>query len=240
MTVTPTPWQALPAHPQLQAAVENNLNAWWPKVFGYHLLKLGAFSSAVDSRGCNISHQISLDSAPGAGVQADFHQLPFQNACIDAVLMSLLLEFEEDPYRILREADRVLISGGYLFIVGFNPLSSLFLGKLLPSFRQRAPWHGHFYLPSRVRDWLSVLGYQVISDERFFYHPLIGDPNRFGFWQDVLRAWLPGAGSLYVLVARKVDIPLTPVANKWKVTQPKWSTAATAGRAGRVAGANEQ
>ncbi|WP_420854423.1 class I SAM-dependent methyltransferase [Shewanella zhuhaiensis] len=240
MTNAPGPWQALPAHPQLMTSVNQTLAPWWPKVFGYHLLKLGALSSSLDTSGCKIGHQITLDVAEGLGVQADFHQLPFQNACIDAVLMSLLLEFEGDPYRILREADRVLISGGYLFIVGCNPLSSLFLGKLLPSLREQSPWDGQFFLPSRVRDWLGLLGYQVVSDERFFYHPLIGSPERFGFWQDVLQAWLPGAGSFYLIVARKIDIPLTPVGAKWKLRQPKWSTATSAGRAGRMSKAGSQ
>ncbi|MBT1445997.1 methyltransferase domain-containing protein [Shewanella sp. JM162201] len=228
-----SPWQALPAHPHVRDAVNQTLAPWWPKVFGYHLLKLGALAASLDSSDCSIGHQITLDSAPGFGVQASFSQLPFQNACIDAVLMSLLLEQESDPYRVLREADRLLISGGYLFIVGCNPLSTLFTGKLLPSYRERFPWQGRFFLPSRVRDWLGLLGYQVISDERFFYHPMIGSPERFGFWQDALQAWLPGAGSLYLLVARKIDIPLTPVGVKRKVSQPSWSTATSAGRSSR-------
>lgn len=59
--------------------------------------------------------------------------------------MSMLLEFETDPYKLLRETDRVLISGGYLFIIGFNPLSPAFMGKLLPRYQQKLPWSGRFY-----------------------------------------------------------------------------------------------
>ncbi|QSX31578.1 methyltransferase domain-containing protein [Shewanella cyperi] len=234
MSLSPAHWQQLPAQPMLQHAVERALSAWWPRVFGYHLLKLGPLSSHLDSRACTIAHQIRIHPGDNAGLVADYGQLPLKNACIDAVLMNMLLEFEPNPYQILRETDRVLISGGYLFIIGFNPLSTAFMGKLLPRYREQLPWCGHFFLPSRIRDWLGLLGYQVLADERFFYHPLIGSPDRFGFWQESLEAWLPGAGSLYMLVARKLDSPLTPIMEKRRVRQPKWSTATTAGRAGRV------
>jgi len=230
----PEQWEDLPNGCALQQAVADKLADWWPRVFGYHLLKLGPLSAEISSMASPVAHHFSLCSAPNASLMGDFCHLPLQNGVIDAVVMSLLLEFEADPYRILREIDRVLIAGGYLFIVGFNPLSPVFLGKLWPKYQDDLPWCGRFFMPSRVRDWLGLLGYQVVSDERLIYHPLIGELSSGRFLQHTLASWLPSAGSLYLIVARKLESPLTPIRDKRKVRQPNWATAPTAGRTGHL------
>ncbi|MGL4747595.1 MAG: class I SAM-dependent methyltransferase [Shewanella sp.] len=230
----PEQWEDLPNGCALQQAVADKLADWWPRVFGYHLLKLGPLSAEISSMASPVAHHFSLCSAPNASLMGDFCHLPLQNGVIDAVVMSLLLEFEADPYRILREIDRVLIAGGYLFVVGFNPLSPVFLGKLWPKYQDDLPWCGRFFMPSRVRDWLGLLGYQVVSDERLIYHPLIGELSCGRFLQHTLASWLPSAGSLYLIVARKLESPLTPIRDKRKVRQPNWATAPTAGRTGHL------
>ncbi|MGL4223038.1 MAG: class I SAM-dependent methyltransferase [Shewanella sp.] len=230
----PEQWEDLPNGCALQQAVADKLADWWPRVFGYHLLKLGPLSAEISSMASPVAHHFSLCSAPNASFMGDFCHLPLQNGVIDAVVMSLLLEFEADPYRILREIDRVLIAGGYLFVVGFNPLSPVFLGKLWPKYQDDLPWCGRFFMPSRVRDWLGLLGYQVVSDERLIYHPLIGELSCGRFLQHTLASWLPSAGSLYLIVARKLESPLTPIRDKRKVRQPNWATAPTAGRTGHL------
>lgn len=230
----PEQWSDLPNCEALQQAVAKQLEDWWPRVFGYHLLKLGPLSAELSSMASPVAHHFSLSRSKGASIEGDFCHLPLQNAAIDAVVMSLLLEFEPDPYRILRETDRVLIAGGYLFIVGFNPLSPVFLGKLWPKYQDCLPWNGRFFMPSRVRDWLGLLGYQVVGDERLVYHPLMGDFNQGKFFQQSLASWLPSAGSLYLIVARKLESPLTPIRDKRKVRQTNWTTAPTAGRSGHL------
>lgn len=230
----PEQWSDLPNGEALQQAVAKQLEDWWPRVFGYHLLKLGPLTAELSSMASPVAHHFSLSPSKGASIEGDFCHLPLQNAAIDAIVMSLLLEFEPDPYRILRETDRVLIAGGYLFIVGFNPLSSVFLGKLWPKYQDCLPWNGRFFMPSRVRDWLGLLGYQVVGDERLVYHPLMGDFNQGKFFQQSLASWLPSAGSLYLIVARKLDSPLTPIRDKRKVRQTNWTTAPTAGRSGHL------
>lgn len=226
----PETWQDLPNGEALQAAVARQLDYWWPRVFGYHLLKLGPLSAELSSMDSPVAHHFSLSPAQPASIEGDFCHLPLQNGVIDSVIMSLLLEFELDPYRILRETDRVLIAGGYLFIVGFNPLSPVFLGKMWPKYQAQLPWCGRFFMPARVRDWLGLLGYQIVSDERLVYHPLMGELSQGRFLQQRLASWLPSTGSLYLIVARKLEFPLTPIKDKRKARQPQWSAAPTAGR----------
>ncbi|MBB1438895.1 hypothetical protein H5202_09455 [Shewanella sp. SG41-4] len=98
-------------------------------------------------------------------------------------------------------------------------------------------------MPSRVKDWLGLLGYKVLADERLMYHSLLGQrglniPNQLRksqqapLWQKSIANWLPSTGSVYLIVARKMTVPLTPIKDKSKVKAPKWSTAPSAGRTG--------
>ncbi|MBB1267976.1 methyltransferase domain-containing protein [Shewanella sp. SR44-3] len=232
LVTKPRQWQQLPYSEHIKLAVETQLASWWPKVFGYHLLKLGSLSAGLDSQGCSISRHYSVFDDTGADIIADPHHLPLKNTTIDTVLMSFLIEFETNPYRLLREVDRVLISGGYVIIVGFNPISPLFMGKVLSRYQTRLPWCGQFFMPSRVKDWLGLLGYQVLEDSRSLYHPLIR-PFAFGqYLEQSLQRWLPGTGSVYFIVARKLDAPLTPIRDKKRPQQHSWSPAPSAGRLG--------
>lgn len=244
--VKPNCWDDLPNGEILRQAVSEVMSSWVPRMFGYHLLKMGPLAADLPLQPSPIKHHFSMvDEVLGRDVYADvsapldvgtlllgdYTHIPLQGASVDAVMMQLLLEFEDDPYRILRETDRVLIAGGYLFIVGINPLSPAFIGKLLPKYQTQLPWSGRLFMPSRVRDWLGLLGYQVVCDERRVYHSLIGKLAKVSIWQDALAAWLPSAGCVYIIGARKLESPLTPVQEKRKVRQPQWSTAPTAGRA---------
>ncbi|MCE9678812.1 class I SAM-dependent methyltransferase [Shewanella sp. AS1] len=230
----PSQWDDLPNGQWLQEAIEEKLAPWWPKVFGYHLLNMGPLSATLDKPNLPVGREFSISPQGGQSLNGSYRALPLQNGVIDAVVCNLLLDFEPDPYRVLREIDRVLISGGHVFIIGFNPLSPAFLGKLLPKYQEHLPWCGRFFMPFRVKDWLGLLGYQVIGDERLVYHHLLCDIENESIWQHALQAWLPGSGSVYLLVARKLESPLTPIADKQLVPKPKWSTAPTVGRAGQL------
>ncbi|MCG9696546.1 class I SAM-dependent methyltransferase [Shewanella sp. Isolate11] len=230
----PQQWQDLPNGLWLQEAIEDKLSPWWPKVFGYHLLSMGPLSATLEKPNLPIGREFSMCQQGEANFNGNYCAIPLQNGVIDGVVCNLLLDFEPDPYRVLREIDRVLISGGYLFIIGFNPLSPAFIGKMLPKYQDKLPWCGRFFTPSRVKDWLGLLGYQLVGDERLVYHHLMRDIYDESIWQQALQAWLPGAGAVYVLVARKLESPLTPLADKQAVRQPKWSTAPTVGRAGNL------
>lgn len=228
--IKPRDWRDLPQGEQVKSEVEAQLSPWWPKVFGYHLLKLGPLSASLSSTQCSIPRQYSIFDCDGADIIADPHHMPLQNSTIDTVLMSFLMEFEKNPYQLLREIDRVLICGGYLFIVGFNPISPLFMGKVLARYQTKIPWSGQFFMPSRVKDWLGLLGYQVLEDSRCLYHPLIRPYPYERSLGHFLEKRLPGTGSVYLIVARKLAAPLTPIREKKRARQTNWATAPSAGR----------
>jgi hypothetical protein len=127
---------------------------------------------------------------------------------------------------LIREADRVLIPDGHLIISGFNPLSLCGLAKLAYFNSQKFPWPGRFFSPARIKDWLNLLGYEILDDKRMMYSSLSrkGGYKPFGLLQNFCRRYLGRFGSVYVLVARKRELPLTPIKPKWR-TKPAFNPA---------------
>lgn len=215
----PASWQALPYGDWLKEQVEAGLDDWWPRIFGYHLLKLGALADSLPTGLCPVSHQFGLDPNRGA-VRAELAHLPLQTASIDAALVPFCLEFHQDPHAMLRELDRVLISGGHLVLVGFSLLSPLALGYLWPSHHQQLPWSGRLFTPGRVQDWLSLLGYRVLTQECIAHHTMLWSPQKFPTAQRWLADLCPGLGSVYLIIARKLEAPLTPAKQRWHLRRP--------------------
>jgi SAM-dependent methyltransferase len=88
---------------------------------GSRVLDLGG--TKVDKRGQFDLNQYDLETIyvnispkKNPDVIADASDLPFEDASFDAVICSELLEHVEDPLLVVREAYRVLKSGGILFV----------------------------------------------------------------------------------------------------------------------------
>ncbi len=95
-------------------------------VFGFELLQVGAWGPARHLlAGARTQHTTLLapELSPGVTLCAPLDTLPFRSDSIDAVLLPHTLELVEDPYAVLREAERVLTGEGCLMICGFNPFS---------------------------------------------------------------------------------------------------------------------
>ncbi|WP_440904271.1 class I SAM-dependent methyltransferase [Catenovulum sp. SX2] len=216
----PTSWNDIPQGGFVKKQVERHLNQWWPTVFGYHLLKVGSLSAEIDSLACPIKHQVNVATlGDRQGVVADIHHLPFKENSVDAVLLSHTLDYTHDPHQILREAHRVLVANGYLFITGFNPMSLAGLFKILPGRKHSALKQARFFSTNRIGDWLNLLGCEVVNDQRFIYGPLGHQPRHFhNRWLPAItHQYLQRFGAVYLLVARKRELPLTPIKPKWKV-----------------------
>lgn len=218
----PQEWADMPNGEFIAHALEQRLQHWWPRMFGYHLLKLGGLSGAIDSEQAMIKHQVIVGPKnANANVVAEIDDLPFIKHSVDACLLSHVFEFSIDPHHILREADRVLIPNGHLIITGFNPISLAGLNKLIPYRRQELPWRGRFFTPMRVKDWLHLLGYEIITDERFLHSNLhsVGDRSNWFYktWQTFSNNYLPSFGSVYIIIAKKRVHPLTPIRPKWQL-----------------------
>jgi len=120
------------------------------------------------------------------------------------------LELVEDPYAVLREAERLLCAEGCLMICGFNPLSGWGVRRAFaPNLGGSVftpPTPRQLYQP-RLRDWVAVLGFDV--DSVYGYLGLLPTKGRPRNAAAVPRApWTAGA---YLLKVRKRVKTLTLV-----------------------------
>lgn len=217
----PKAWQDLPNGELIVANINQALAPWWPKFFGYHLLKIGALSGEVEIKESPIKHQFVLSDQPSkADIVAEIDDLPLLEHSIDVCVLAHALEFSLDPHHVVREANRVLIPNGYLVITGFNPFSLVGLNQFIPYRRTQTPWNERFFSPMRVKDWLHLMGFEIQLDQRFLHSSLSGQFTQgvIGvFWRRLAQRYFPSFGSVYVIVAKKRVLPLTPIKEKWQL-----------------------
>lgn len=201
--VAPGCWGELPQGNYYREALEQQLNPWFAKMYGFHLLKIGNLSAEINSEACAVSHQVNV-SSQGSPMQvlADPLHLPFADKSVDVCLLAHTLPWCTDPHRLLREADRVLIDDGWLVISGFNPLSLMGLRKLVPVLRKTPPYNSRMFTLMRQLDWLfySISKCYIIAVFMSYHGKSRGR---------LLNTHIPALGCLQLIVARKRTIPLT-------------------------------
>ena len=188
-------------------------------VFGFELLQVGAWGPARHLlTGARTQHTTLLapELAPGVTLCAPLDTLPFRSDSIDAILLPHTLELVEDPYAVLREAERVLTGEGCLMICGFNPYSGWGARRRFSQFFRRKafpPESQRMLSDGRLRDWVAVLGFDVDSVHGYLHFlPLAGGSAEF----HPRRAMTAGA---YLLKARKRVSTLTLVRPRRRVRQ---------------------
>lgn len=158
-----------------------------------------------------LGSQPSAHSTLPADISADPGFLPFAKNTFSTVLLPHVLESHSLPHQVLREAHRVLQAEGYVLITGFNPSSLVGLQRWL---RPKSALAGKYYTAGRVKDWLSVLGFEVIESSMFQYGPIISKPRLrswLHFLESVGERCLPMFGGGYMIVAKKKVMTGTPV-----------------------------
>lgn len=232
-------WMHSPLGSALIEAEKAQLAPVISRVFGYHMLQLSCSPGISMLDECPVGHKICFAPAWNPEQQApvaDNEALPLGTDSIDAVLLHHALDFTPDSHRLLREATRVLMPGGRLLILGFNPVSLWGISGLMRWHRQ-TPWNARFISRRRLTDWLSLLDFHV---EKVTYggflpplkHPgLLSHAAGFERWFD--RLGNP-TGAFYLIVASKQRMPVTPVAPRWpKLRAP--ALGAPLAETGRVA-----
>ena len=99
--------------------------------FGWEMLQVGAWGGARELLAAARTRRRTIVANPewgtvlrsGADIAARLAHLPIASDSVDAVLLPHTLEFETDPYTVLREVDRILTGEGKLLLLGFSPLS---------------------------------------------------------------------------------------------------------------------
>ena len=200
-------------------------------IFGYHLLLVGSRDYLSILGAARVQHctwlmdPVSPAPDPGA-VRPELHcssvrgfagAMPIASDSVDIVVLPHVIEFEEDPHEALRETERVLVPEGHVIVAGYNALGLMGAWGLLR--RRGAPWNGRFHTASRVRNWLSVLGFDTVANEGCFFRPPLQSGRvlrRLQIFETAGPRFWPRLCGTWLLVARKRIATLTPLRSSWR------------------------
>jgi len=188
-------------------------------VFGFELLQVGAWGRAhplLDGARTQHTTLVAPEPAPGVTLCAPLDTLPFSSDSIDGILLPHTLELVEDPYAVLREAERILTAEGCLMICGFNPFSGWGARRAFGRLFGRPPFPPRtrrMLSERRLRDWVALLGLDVDGVYGYLGSlPLMGGSHAAEF--QASAPWVAGA---YLLKARKRVSTLTLVRPRRRV-----------------------
>ncbi len=185
-------------------------------IFGFHAMQLGLPEHDL-LRASRIPLRVVAGSEQGVQVRASADELPFDTGSMDLVLLPHVLEFSEHPHHILREVERIMMPGGYVLLTGFNPRSLWGIRQKLGP-KTQYPWCGKFITLPRIKDWLELLGLEVVGGRFACYAPPIARPellNRLRFMEPAGDRWWAVCGGVYFLQAIKRVPGVRPIKPQW-------------------------
>lgn len=197
------------------------LDNWVREIYGLRLLQLGNFpwgernpllTSPITSRIC-MAPDARVDGV--STVAADSAQLPFLSESIDLVILPHTLDLCRDPHTVLREVERVLVPGGRIITLNFNPWSLWGIRRLInmPRKKARSPWNIGFTSYIRLSDWFRLLGLEIERTEVMMFNLPVGSDallSRGAGLERLGRKLWPVLSGVYVVQGIKRVRRLTP------------------------------
>ncbi len=213
-------WYQTPLGQHLLGREQTLTNDILGRRFGYHLLQLGCTDLQLHQQspmGHKFAFTPFMQAVDGFQAVAEPDAIPLASASVDCVLLHHALDYALDQHQLLREATRVLIAGGHVIIVGFNPFSTWGLRNKLQLGSRQAPWHARTLGTLRVCDWLKLLEFHVDEIRYAEYALPINTPAviRYSSWMESMASKLNWpTGGIYVIAARKQVLPLIPISQR--------------------------
>lgn len=161
-----------------------------------------------------VNNRFLLGLGDSVAVVSLKESLPIASDSVDLVILPHVLFDSADAHSVLREVERILVAEGQLIIIELDPWT------IWGSWQKLAVRRQQFYSQWRVREGLSVLGFQTTACESL---PMlrVDLSNVLAGWSksdkllNLLGALLRGC---YVLTATKKVTAVTPVKQRWRRT----------------------
>ncbi|BAP44305.1 class I SAM-dependent methyltransferase [Pseudomonas sp. LJDD11] len=181
------------------------------RFFGGYLVHYGP-AQQTPPQAVQIQRTVRLGAPlPGMEIVCEEQAWPLCEHAADVVVLQHGLDFCLSPHGLLREAASSVRPGGHLLIVGINPWSSWGMRRV---FARDALRKARCIAPTRVADWLNLLGFALEKRRFGCYRP----PFASAKWQTRLQGmerWSTSGqalgGGFYLLVARKLVVGLRPL-----------------------------
>ncbi len=175
------------------------------RFFGGYLVHYGP-SAQTPPSAPQVQRNVRLGAPlPGVEIVCEEQAWPLSEHAADVVVMQHGLDFCLSPHGLLREAASSVRPGGHLLIIGINPWSSWGLRHV---FAHDALRKARCISPSRVADWLNLLGFALEKRRFGCYRPPLASPawqTRLAGWERMAGRWQLSGGGFYLLVARKIS-----------------------------------
>ncbi|MDF1763121.1 MAG: hypothetical protein P1U57_06895, partial [Oleibacter sp.] len=129
------------------------------------------------------------------------------------------LDMSSRPHQLIREASRTLVSGGYIVIVGFNPISWWGALRWTRNLSPKLPWASNPVSPMRLNDWLTLLDFRI-EDTTSAAHvwPLkIGPESACRRVDRVMAGITIPPGNIHMVLARKTVAGMTTIRPRARV-----------------------
>jgi len=185
-------------------------------IFGFNAVQVGLPQCAC-LRANRMPLRLICDSG-SADVRSDWHHLPFAGSSVDLVVLPHVLEFADHPHQVLREVERILVPEGQVLIAGFNPFSLWGISRRLAGRRADYPWRGQYLSVRRLKDWLTLLGFETQAGCFGRYLPAVTQEKWLRRWHFLELAgdrWWPIGGAVYVMQAIKRQHGLRLLTPAW-------------------------
>src|SRR3990167_7897143 len=215
-------WFDSPLGRTLQVQEAQHLRAVLPNLYGTVAAQLGQIGQLDLMDACIPPTRILLDhhaGPDGCVVRGQPEALPLDTKSADVLILPHTLDFCDDPHQVLREVSRVLRPEGHVVILGFNPMSLWGFRRLIARRPRVAPWCGKFFHLSRIKDWLALLDFETTHGTMLYYRPPLrneGFMQRLHFLDKMGDRWWPMMAGIYLVVAKKRVVGVTPLPLSWK------------------------
>lgn len=204
-------------------------------IFGYNAVQVGLpqFDFLENNR---MSWRFRTSANADGEVLHAPHAMPFASASLDLVLLPHVLEFSSAPHEVLREVERVLVPEGSVVITGMNPFSLWGARRLVARGGGAYPWRGHYFSAARIRDWLTLLGFETRESLFGCYRPPVATVKWLERWRFMDRMgarWWPICGGAYMLHGVKRVHGMRLIAPSWRDRRAAGKVLAPVVRRGR-------
>lgn len=229
-----TEWYARPYAQYVQQHIGEHLKSYLKRMPIQEAVTVGLPLDTERPWPVPFAKQISLVNDVGVATKNVSLQdnLPLSSDSHTCLIYHHLLDVLDNPYQMLREANRVLDDAGYLIVIAFNPISlyGLNRGVRLPwdMLRKSVPWSLKSYSQARLRNWLRVLEFvPALTDSVGVIPPVVGDHDAVLLRKTdpLLTRLFSTFGMVSINLYRKSLAPVTPIRTRWQVQPQKLSAA---------------
>lgn len=187
-------------------------------IFGYHSLLYSNKAKTLVSENIIVRKSTVISNLAGAAdLICKYEELPIASDCIDLVVMPDILQKNQYPHQILREAERVLIPEGHIILLIANPVSGHSIKNRVINFLTRKKNSTRAIGRLRINDWFHLLGFEVTSEIPVcMTDQKIQQESHYYWLKKLSKISCEYFAGYYIIIAKKKISTMTPIRPSWR------------------------